>query len=402
LAGSYPAFVLSAFLPEKVLKGVFRTKQSLFSSRKVLVVMQFTVACALIVSTLVIHRQLKYAQDRESGYNKEQLIYTLMPEYVKKNYELIRQDLLNSGTALSVTKSSSPITESWASILGVNWQGKDPDAVVRFNIICVDADWTKTTGATIAEGRDIDIYTYLTDSTAMLLNETAARIMNFEHPVGEIVKANNNEWHVVGVLNDFILQSPYEPVTPILFLGPAGFFNVMHIKFNGANRMADNLAKAEQIFREYNSNYPFDYKFVDEEYARKFQIEQKMGTMSTWFAGFAIFISCLGLFALVAFMAETRRKEIGIRKVLGASVSGIIFLLSKEFLTLVVISVAVASPIAWFAMEKWLTNYAYRTNIPWWLFIVVGCLSVFIALITVGFQAIKAAMANPVEAIKSE
>jgi ABC-type antimicrobial peptide transport system permease subunit len=188
----------------------------------------------------------------------------------------------------------------------------------------------------------------------------------------------------------------------MLIGGPSGFFQVMHIKLSEHNRMADNLAKAEQIFRQYSPAYPFEYQFIDEEYASKFGEEQKTGSIVTWFAGLTIFISCLGLFALVAYMAETRRKEIGIRKVLGASVSDIVVLLSKEFLILVAISIAVASPVAWLIMNKWLSNYAYRTDIPWWLFIVVGCISLVIALLTVGFQAIRAATENPVKAIKSE
>jgi len=226
--------------------------------------------------------------------------------------------------------------------------------------------------------------------------------MNLENPIGEIISAHNQDWHIVGVMKDFILRSPYDPVAPMLIDGHAGLFNTMHIKLNGNSRMADNLAQAEKIFKQYNPAYPFEYRFIDEAYARKFQTEQKIGSLVTWFAGLTIFISCMGLFALVAYMAETRRKEIGIRKVLGASVYDITYMLSKEFLILVLISIAVASPIAWWAMEKWLTNYAYRTNIPWWLFIAVGGISLCIALLTVGFQAIKAATANPVEAIKSE
>jgi len=268
---------------------------------------------------------------------------------------------------------------------------------------CIDADWTKTVGTTVIEGRDIDINTYATDSTAVLLNESAVKIMNFEHPVGEIVNNNGTDYHVVGVVKDFIFRSPYEPVNPMFISGPEGWgFQTIHIKLNGNNRIADNLAKAEEIFKQYNPAYPFEYKFIDEEYARKFQNEQKTGTLATWFAGLTIFISCLGLFALVAYMAETRKKEIGIRKVLGASVSDVMLLLSKEFLILVLISITVASPIAWWAMEKWLVNFSYRTNIPWWMFVVVGGISLCIALLTVGFQAFKAATTNPVNSIKTE
>jgi ABC-type antimicrobial peptide transport system permease subunit len=402
LAGSYPAFLLSSFRPVKVLKGIFNTKQTWVSPRKILVVMQFSVASALIVSTMVIYRQIRYAQDRETGYDKDQLVYIHINGDIAGKYEFIRQDLLNSGAIASVTKTMSPMTQLWWDMSNVQWRGKDTQDEILFNMFFTDADWTKTTGTTIIEGRDIDIYTYATDSSALLLNESAAKIMNLEHPVGEIINMSRRDWHVVGVVKDFIVRSPYDPVEPMLIGGPAGVLETIHIKINGHNRMSDNLAKVEQVFKQHNPAYPFEYNFVDEEYARKFQDEQTTGSLVSWFAGLTIFISCMGLFALVAFMAETRRKEIGIRKVLGASVSSVMLLLSKEFLILVVISVAIASPIAWWAMEKWLTNYAYRTNIPWWLFIVVGCLSVFIALITVGFQAIRAATANPVEAIKAE
>ncbi len=402
LAGSYPAFYLSSFIPVKALKGIFRTGQALVSPRKILVVVQFTVACALIVSTLVIHRQIKYAQNRESGYDKDQLIYVSLEGDMVKNYELIKQDLLSSGAAISMTKTLSPMSQGWSNTWGVNWQGKDPNARLTFDLYFTDSDWVKTAGTTIVEGRDIDIYTYPTDSTAMLLNESALKLMNLENPIGEIVNTQGKDWHVVGVVKDFILRSPYEPVVPMLIGGPGGWMSIMHIKLNGQNRMADNLAKVEQALKQYNAAYPFDYKFVDEEYAHKFAEERKMGSLATWFAGLTIFISCLGLFALVAYMAETRKKEIGIRKVLGASVQNITTLLSREFLVLVLISFAIATPIAWWAMNKWLSTYSYRTNIPWWIFVVVGLISLAIALLTVGFQSVKAATANPMNSIKME
>jgi hypothetical protein len=371
-------------------------------SRKVLVVTQFSVACALIFSTSVIHRQIKHAQNRDAGYNRDQLIYLSLAGDAGKNYELIKHDLLNSRTAVSVARTFSPMSEGWGSTW-IEWRGSDPEAKIPFDMYFTDADWTKTVGATIVEGRDIDVFTYRTDSAAMLLNETAVKIMGFENPIGEIVRVWGRDWHVVGVVKDFILRSPYEPVAPMFIGGPSiGGFQTVHIKLNGHNRMTDNLARVEQAFTQFNPNYPFEYQFIDEDYASKFQAEQKMGSLITWFAGLTIFISCLGLFALVAYMTETRRKEIGIRKVLGASVYNITALLSKDFLILVLISIVVASPIAWWTMEKWLSDYAYRTNIPWWLFVAVGSISLCIALLTVGFQTVKAATKNPVEAIKSE
>ncbi|MDR2233405.1 MAG: ABC transporter permease [Tannerella sp.] len=402
LAGSYPAFYLSSFRPVMVLKGLFRSGRGVLSSRKVLVVLQFTIACALIVSTLVIHRQLKYAQDRDSGYDKDQLIYMSLGEDIEKNYELIKNELISSGTALSVTKTLSPMTSGQVTSWYVNWQGKDPNAKPVFDLYFTDSNWAKTVGATIVEGRDIDVSTFPTDSNAMLLNESAVRVMNLENPIGEVVNALRHDWRVVGVVKDFILHSPYEPSVPMIIGGPQGFLEVLHIKLNGANGMADNLAKTEKVFKQFNPNFPFEYNFVDEEYARKFQDEQRLGSLATGFAGLTIFISCMGLFGLVAYMAETRRKEIGIRKVLGASVGNVMFLLSKEFLMLVLISFAIATPVAWWMMNQWLTGYAYRTDIPWWLFVVVGIMSLCIALLTVGFQAVKAATANPVKAIQSE
>ena len=402
LAGSYPAFYLSSFLPVKVLKGIFRTKQSLVSPRKVLVVLQFTVASALIMATWVIHRQIRYTQDRDAGYNKDHLIYVILEANAAQNYDMIKHDVLSSGAATSLTRTLSPMTAGWGAEYDVNWRGKDPNAGVIFNFFSVDAGWTETAGVTIVEGRDIDVNAYPTDSSALLLNEKAVKVMNFEHPTGEIVRARGRDWHVVGVIKDFIIQSPYDEVWPMIIGGPYGWFNLVHIKLNGARRTADNLAQIEQVFRKYNHDNPFEYQFIDEEYARKFQNEQKTEMLVTWFAGLTIFISCLGLFALVAYLAETRRKEIGIRKVLGASVSSIMILLSKEFLILVTVSIVVASTIAWWAMNKWLAHFAYRTDIPWWLFVVVGCISLVIALLTVGFQALKAATENPVKAIRSE
>ena len=402
LAGSYPAFYLSSFPPIKVLKGIFKNNRGMVSSRKVLVVVQFTVASALIVSTLVIHRQISYSLGRDTGYNKERLIYVSFDGDIDKNYALIKQELINSGTAEAVTKTMSPITTNFWNTSGVYWKGNWNEDKIIFNLTFTDADWTKTVGTKIIDGRDIDIHTYATDSTALLLNEAAVQVMGLENPIGQTIHSQGIDWHVVGVVKDFIYYSPYDPVAPMLIGGPAMTFQTMHIKLSSHNRMADNLAQTEQIFRQYNPAYPFEYKFVDEEYARRFGKEQRTGTLVTWFGGLTIFISCMGLFALVAYMAETRRKEIGIRKVLGASVSSVIFLLSKEFLILVLISVAVASPIAWWTMNKWLSNYAYHTDIPWWLFVIVGFISLCIALLTVGFQALRAATINPVEAIKSE
>ena len=404
LAGSYPALYLSSFLPLKVLKGVFSGRKRLIAPRRALVILQFTVSVFLITATLVIHRQVQFAQSRDNGYQKEHLIYHPMTGDIGKNYELIKHDLLSSGVAISITRTFAPMTQQWANAIGVTWRGSsDEDGKIPVDIFFADDSWVETVGTTIIEGRDMDIAGFPTDATAALLNESAVRTMRFDNPVGEMVGFWAGKYQVVGVIRDFILHSPYEPTIPmIIACGGDNWYNTLHIRLNGANKTADNLAKAEAVFKKYNPAHPFEYHFIDAEYARKYQDETTTGALSTWFAALAIFISCLGLFALVAYMAEIRKKEIGIRKVLGASVFDITSQLSKEFLMLVAISLIIATPVVWWIMNRWLANYAYHTDIPWWLFVMVGGMSLCIALLTVGFRAIKAATANPVETIKSE
>jgi ABC-type antimicrobial peptide transport system permease subunit len=319
------------------------------------------------------------------------------------NYDLIKQNLLNSGAAVSVTKCSGPITKHWSDSWGFSWQGStETDKKTNFLIMSTDADFVKTMGMQLVKGRDIDIKHYPTDSTAMLLNESALKAMRLKDPIGKIINANGRNWHVVGVVKNFILESPYEKINPMVIMGPAAWFYVMHIRLNAAHTTADNLAKAEKIFKDYNPQYPFEYVFTDESYAQKFADEQRTGKLAALFAGLTIFISCLGLFGLVTYMAENRTKEIGVRKVLGASVMNISALLSKDFLKLVIISFAIASPIAWYAMYQWLLNYAYHVGIDWWVFAGAGLIAVFIALLTVSFQSIKAAIANPVKSLRTE
>ena len=401
LAGSYPSFYLSSFLPVKVLKGIFSKGHGLITPRKALIVTQFTFAIILITCTLVVHRQIQYGKTRQIGYDKSRLVSIMISDWSRQNRELIRHELLETGVAESVSNNFSSMIESesrWTDHL--RWRGKDPGSRITFERNYAEADWTKTTGVRIVQGRDIDIHTYPSDSTAMLLNETALKIMGFDDPIGEIVYEWDTPYRIVGVVADFILESPYDPIRPMIIGGPAhGWFNNINVKLSAGGDLAEKLSRVDQIYRKYNPNDVCFYRIVEEVYARRFDDEQRINSLVGWFAGLAIFISCIGLFGLSAYMAENRRKEIGIRKVLGASVFDITSLLSKEFFFLVLISIAIASPVALWVMEKWLSNYAYRTNIPWWLLAIAGCLSLGIALMTVGFQAIKAATANPVKVI---
>lgn len=405
LAGSYPALYLSSFRPVQVLKGTYKAANAVVTPRKVLVVIQFSFAIILIICTLIVKHEIDFAQDRDSGYSRNNLVYTFTQGDAAKNYELIKRDLISSGAAISVTKSANPITQRWNGGYGFQWPGStETDKTQLFVRLGSDADFVKTMGTKLIAGRDIDIYNYPGDTTAMLLNESAVKTMGLKDPIGQIVKRDNDhEWKIIGVVKDFVLESPFEvKVNPMMIIGPTFFFQVIHFKMNPQNSASVNIAKAQEIFKKYNPEYPFDYVFTDEAYARKFSDEKRSGKLAALFAGLSIFISCLGLFGLATYMAETRIKEIGVRKVLGASVGGIVGLLSKDFVKLVLISFLVAAPIAWYVMSKWLEEYSYRINISWMTFAGAGLLSVLIAVTTVSYQAIRAAISNPVRALRTE
>lgn len=402
LAGSYPAFFLSSFQPVKVLKGSFRKTNAAINPRKVLVVLQFTFAIILIICTIIVKQQIDYARDRQSGYDRNNLMYIYLSDNIEKNYTLIKNELYQSAVAVSITKTSAPLTDSWSDGWGQEWDGKDPNDKTDFRRYNEDGNLGKTAGLKFVAGRDIDVQKYPTDSLAMILNESALKVMKFKNPIGQLVKDNGKQWHVVGVISDFILESPYEPIKPMIIYGPASWFNIIQIKLNSNNSTAQNLKSIEAVINRYDPSYLFTYRFVDEDYARKFEDEKRTGTFAGLFAGLTIFISCLGLFGLATYIAEARIKEIGVRKVLGASVTNITALLSKDFVKLVLIAILVASPIAWLAMHKWLESYTYRIDINVFVFIASGLLAIAIALATVSFQAIKAAIANPIKSLRSE
>jgi len=404
VSGSYPAFYLSSFRPASVLKGSFQKVNALLTPRKVLVVLQFTFSIVLIICTIVVHRQVQYARNRDTGYNRDKLVFTFAQGDVLVHYDQIRQELIGSGAATSVTKLFSPITRIWGSVGGFSWPGStETDKKINFAQFESDVDFVRTTGTQLVQGRDIDLKTYPTDSTAVLLNETAVKTMRLQDPVGKMIRNGQGvNCHVVGVLKDFIIESPYDPVEPMIIQGLSTTYPVVHFRLNPAGTVSANLKKAGEIFSRWNPRYPFEYYFTDEYYNSKFKSEQQQGILGLLFSGLTIFISCLGLFGLASYMAESRTREIGIRKVLGASVASVTLLMAKDFIGLVLIAVIIATPIAWYAMHSWLGGFKYRIQIGVWVFLMAAALSILIAVVSVAYQSIMAALVNPVRSLRRE
>lgn len=405
IAGTYPALLMASYQPIAIFRKVFRRPKAGISPRKVLVVLQFSFAIVLIISTITVRNQLQYVQGRDRGYVNNNLVRVDFDGDIELNYEMIRNELLRSGIAVSVTKNMTGIEEGGAHTWGLRWPGEAAaDTNTTITLYSADVDFVKTAGLKLLAGRDLDIYAHQMDSNSVLLNEKAVKLMGFRDPVGQVISTsyNNTKLTVVGVVKDYVAGSPYEAIPPTVIQGPGAWFNTLHIRLNPTVNISDNLAKAENIFKRYNPAYPFDYKFTDQEYAKRFEDGKRTKTMAAGFAGLAIFISCLGLFGLSAYVAESRVKEIGVRKVLGASAFGITRLLSSEFIRLVGIAILIASPIAWYTMDRWLQGYVYRTDMDASIFLQAALLSLAIALFTVSYQAIKAAFSNPIKSLRTE
>lgn len=402
IAGSYPAFYLSGFKPIRVLQRSFRKAHTLVAPRKILVVLQFTFAILLITCTIIIYRQIMYGQKRDPGYKQDQLAFVYVKGDMIKNFDAIKKDLFAKNLITDISRTSSPVTDVWSGDDRYTWTGKDTTIRTGFSQFEAEDHFVSMHGFHAILGRDFNKKQYPGDSSAVILTELAVKRMGFTDPIGQVVQYLGRDWHVIGVIKDFIPVAPYSPAFPIIIHYEFKGFGSINFKLNPALSKKEAQAKISEVFRAHNPGYVVEYRVVKDEYANKFEGEIKMGTMAAIFAALTIFISCMGLFALSTYMAESRIKEIGVRKVLGASVTNITTLLSKEFLKLVIIAFMIASPLAWWAMHNWLKEYSYRVSISWWVFVVTGLLSLLIAAATVGYQAIKAAMTNPARSLRAD
>jgi len=399
LAGGKPAFYLSSFNPVKVLKGSITGGKSKSLSRQILVVTQFSCSIALIISTVIIYQQVRFAKDRPTGYSIDRLMATDMNSDLDHNYTALKNELLQSGLVQSMTTATTPATDVNSHGDIDQWPGKLPGETVEMGYIGISDDYFKTLGMKLIAGRDF-INGAKSDTSNVILNEAAVKRLRLKDPVNQIMTIGKQQVRIVGVVKDALMISPFAPADPSLFYPSAGDNMIYRLSANVPTHEA--IEKVTAIFNKYDPGFPYGYRFVDEDYNSKFQLEVLIGKLSGIFAGLAIFISCLGLFGLAAYVAEQRTKEIGIRKVLGATIAQVWLLLSKDFILLVLISCLIASPIAYYFLQNWLLKYDYRISIGPGVFVVSALLAITITLITISFQAVKAALMNPVRSLKSE
>ncbi|WP_298534544.1 ABC transporter permease [uncultured Algibacter sp.] len=408
VSGSYPALYLSSFNPVSVLKGTFKAGRYSALPRKILVVMQFTFSVALIIGTMVVMSQIEYSKNRPIGYDKNGLVQlpVMSPEFQGKA-DMIRNQFIESGAITNMSTSSSPTTQVWSNRSGYTWNGKPEGFQEDLAHTSVSYEFAETMDVQLIAGRGFS-REFATDSTAVILNETAVKYMGLKNPIGMLIKDSDTEdpappLKIIGVIKDMIVQSAYEPVKQAMYVFD-GYENASYynLRLNPNKSVGESLSLIENVFENNFPSIPFDYQFVDQEYGRKFEAEERIASLAKVFTILAIFISCLGLFGLASFVAEQRTKEVGVRKVLGASISQLWLLLSKDFISLVIISLLIASPLAYYIMGQWLQKFTYRTSVGWDVFVIACLGALFITLITVSFQAIKAAAANPVKALRTE
>jgi putative ABC transport system permease protein len=400
IAGSYPALYLSRFQPAKVLKGKVATSHGASMPRKVLVTLQFGFSIFLIIGTLVIYQQIMHVKSREIGYDRENLMLIWTNRELETNFQTTKNELLKSSAVKAVCKSSAPITRIFSST-DVEWQGKDPNEKVSFVTMATEYDFSETMGLKMIDGRDFS--RNFADTSNVIINKAAVEMMGLKDPIGARLQMWGDEWTIIGVTENFIMGSPYVAVDPTVIVFIPDWSSTINVRLNKTTNIPGAVAEVEEIFKKVNPSFELSWRFADVEFETKFASINLISRLAGIFATLAILITCLGLFGLAAFTAEQRRKELGIRKILGATVSGLILLISKDFSRLIIVAFVIASPLAWWFLNSFfLEQYPYRISIAWWTIPVAGFAALLLAMIIVGTQAFRAAQSNPVDSLRSE
>jgi len=404
VSGIYPALLLSSFNAVSTLRGLFNMGKRVLTPRQVLVVVQFAIATILTVGTVIVYQQIQYAKNRQVGYNQRDLISFRMNRFNGRN-EAFRNELLKTGVLCDVAQATSPATDNWSNTSGFFWEGKNPDFKDNFSLVAISPDYGKTLGWKMMAGRDFS-KDFISDSSSVILNESAIRYMGIKEPIGKTIRWKDEtfsdaSYTIIGVVKDLVSQSPYEPVhQTIYFMQPAANFLLARLK-PGINAQ-DALTKIKAVFKQHAPDEAFEFTFVKDDFAQKFTFEELVAKLAFAFTSLTLLISCMGIYGLVTFMAEQRKKEISIRKVLGASIRSLTQILSIEFVKLVIIATLIAIPIAWWLMNKWLENFSIRITISWWTFAYTSIAILLIALLTISFQTIKTALTNPADSLRNE
>ena len=400
IAGSYPALFLSSFNPAKILKGTILQGKSAVIPRRILVIAQFVISIFLISATIIVYEQIQHVKKRDIGYKPDNLIMIPSTPDVSKNYTIIKEELLKTGLVSSVTRTFSPLTEVWWKSPSPHWDGQPTDVQIIVTGFSTDVDFAKTTGVKILQGKDFSGMP--SDSSAMMLNKAAVIAMGLKNPIGMQMRYGPRTYTVTGITDNVVMESPFKPVEPMMIYYQPENSNIVDIRLKPSSQLQQSLKSMEKVFKTYNPSVPFEYQFADKEFGKKFLTEELIGKLTNIFAGLAIFICCIGLAGLAAFTVEKRIREIGIRKVLGASVQQVLLLISSEFLKLVLIAFIIATPLTYWLMNEWLQKYDYRIHISIWVFFGVGIGILLLTLAVVSLNTLKAATTNPVKSLRTE